>query len=140
MLLIIFWCYTFLILIVCDFVLSLMSACCGLLSSFINVFLLFILGAFDDEDVTHVEGDINPVRDLEIIHEELRLKDEQYLSKQLVSRHTIHCVCVHLNCSIYKIYLCGPLPSYKLSLACSWVVAMGILHAVTSKSMLLFCF
>ena len=88
-----FWCYTFITLIVCDFVLSLMSACCGLLSSFM-CFCCFISGAFDDEDVTHVEGDINPVRDLEIIHEELRLKDEQYLSKQLVSHHTIQCVCV----------------------------------------------
>jgi len=31
--------------------------------------------AFDDDDVTHVEGDVNPVRDIEIINEELRLKD-----------------------------------------------------------------
>lgn len=31
-------------------------------------------GAFDDDDVTHVEGDVNPVRDLEIILDELRLK------------------------------------------------------------------
>ena len=36
-------------------------------------------GAFEDEDVTHVEGDVNPIRDLEIIHEELRLKDEEYI-------------------------------------------------------------
>lgn len=35
--------------------------------------------AFDDEDVTHVEGDVDPVRDLNIINEELRLKDESYL-------------------------------------------------------------
>jgi len=34
---------------------------------------------FDDADVTHVEGDVNPVRDIEIIHEELRKKDEDYL-------------------------------------------------------------
>ena len=39
-----------------------------------------------DEDVTHVEGDVNPVRDLDIISEELRLKDEQYLTKQIVSQ------------------------------------------------------
>lgn len=43
------------------------------------------LGAFDDDDVTHVEGEVNPVRDLEIISEELRLKDVQYLSKSIVS-------------------------------------------------------
>lgn len=39
--------------------------------------------AFDDDDVTHVEGDVNPVRDLEIIYEELRLKDEEQLMKSL---------------------------------------------------------
>ena len=41
-------------------------------------------GAFDDDDVTHVEGEVNPVRDLEIISEELRLKDVQYLTKNIV--------------------------------------------------------
>lgn len=35
--------------------------------------------AFDDTDVTHVEGEVNPVRDLDIIAEELRLKDEEKL-------------------------------------------------------------
>lgn len=35
--------------------------------------------AFEDDNVTHVEGDVNPVRDLEIINEELRLKDEEQL-------------------------------------------------------------
>jgi obg-like ATPase 1 len=33
--------------------------------------------------VTHIEGDIDPVRDLEIIAEELRLKDEDMLAKNL---------------------------------------------------------
>lgn len=32
------------------------------------------VGSFEGEDVTHVEGDVNPVRDLEIISEELRKK------------------------------------------------------------------
>ncbi len=44
-----------------------------------------IVGAFEDSDVTHVEGEVNPVRDLEIISEELRLKDVQYVTKQIVS-------------------------------------------------------
>ncbi|XP_031773303.1 adenylate kinase 9 [Apis florea] len=39
--------------------------------------------AFDDDDVTHVEGDVNPVRDLEIISEELRLKDIEFLNGHL---------------------------------------------------------
>ncbi|XP_077966121.1 obg-like ATPase 1 [Styela clava] len=57
-----------------------------------NAFLSHISGcdaifhmtrAFDDDDVTHVEGDVNPLRDMEIIHDELRLKDIEYLSKRL---------------------------------------------------------
>lgn len=40
-------------------------------------------GAFEDEDVTHVEGEVNPVRDCEIISEELRLKDQDKLEKDL---------------------------------------------------------
>lgn len=39
--------------------------------------------AFDDENVTHVEGEVDPVRDLDIIAEELRLKDEEFLNTHL---------------------------------------------------------
>lgn len=39
--------------------------------------------AFEDPDVTHVEGEVDPVRDLEIICEELRLKDEEKLMQYL---------------------------------------------------------
>ncbi|KAG8224093.1 hypothetical protein J437_LFUL001787, partial [Ladona fulva] len=35
--------------------------------------------AFDDVDVVHVDGEVDPVRDLSIISEELRLKDEEVL-------------------------------------------------------------
>lgn len=34
---------------------------------------------FEDDNVSHVEGDVNPLRDINIINEELRLKDEDYL-------------------------------------------------------------
>ena len=33
--------------------------------------------------MTHVEGEVNPVRDIEIIHEELRLKDVEYINKNV---------------------------------------------------------
>ncbi|XP_076814102.1 obg-like ATPase 1 [Clavelina lepadiformis] len=57
-----------------------------------NAFLSHISGcdaifhmtrAFDDAEVVHVEGDVNPVRDLAIIQEELRLKDIEHLGKRL---------------------------------------------------------
>ena len=39
--------------------------------------------AFDDADVIHVEGDVNPTRDMEIIQTELRLKDIEWVEKHL---------------------------------------------------------
>ncbi|KAJ3095255.1 hypothetical protein HK100_005881, partial [Physocladia obscura] len=42
--------------------------------------------AFDDADVIHVEGAVDPVRDLEIIHNELRLKDCELLTKHYESK------------------------------------------------------
>lgn len=40
-------------------------------------------GAFDDVEVTHVEGDVDPCRDMEIISTELRLKDAEWVEKHL---------------------------------------------------------
>ncbi len=42
-----------------------------------------ISGVFDDEEITHVDGDVNPVRDIETILDELRLKDIQYTKGRL---------------------------------------------------------
>lgn len=39
--------------------------------------------AFDDAEVTHVEGDVDPVRDMSIIQTELRLKDIEWVQKHL---------------------------------------------------------
>lgn len=44
---------------------------------------LWTSGAFSEEDIVHVEGEVDPPRDLEIIHDELRLKDIEYLKKHL---------------------------------------------------------
>merc|ERR1719213_1618559 len=43
--------------------------------------LFHLCRAFEDPDITHVEGDVDPVRDLDIINEELRLKDEELFFK-----------------------------------------------------------
>jgi len=40
-----------------------------------------VVRAFEDKDVTHTEGEVNPTRDLEIIATELRLKDLQTVKK-----------------------------------------------------------
>merc|ERR1719187_1959558 len=36
---------------------------------------------FEDSEITHVEGEVDPVRDLDIINEELRLKDMDQFEK-----------------------------------------------------------
>ena len=55
-----------------------------------NAFLSHIQGvdaiyhmvrAFDDGDITHVEGNVDPVRDIQIIQDELRLKDLDRVTK-----------------------------------------------------------
>ncbi|KAJ8019879.1 Obg-like ATPase 1 [Holothuria leucospilota] len=45
--------------------------------------IFHLMRAFTDDDVTHVEGEVDPVRDLQIIFDELRLKDMDYLEKQI---------------------------------------------------------
>lgn len=39
--------------------------------------------AFDDAEIIHVEGDVDPTRDLDIISEELRIKDIEFTEKAL---------------------------------------------------------
>jgi obg-like ATPase 1 len=42
-----------------------------------------VVRAFDDAEVTHVEGEVDPIRDMEIIQTELRLKDIEWVEKHL---------------------------------------------------------
>lgn len=44
--------------------------------------IFHVVRVFDDEEIVHVEGEVDPVRDLNIIHDELRYKDIEYLKKQ----------------------------------------------------------
>jgi len=44
--------------------------------------IFHVVRAFDEADVIHVEGELDPIRDMEIIREELRLKDEEFVTKQ----------------------------------------------------------
>jgi len=52
--------------------LSHISACDG---------IFHMVRVFDDEDITHVEGTVDPLRDIEIINNELRYKDLEKAQK-----------------------------------------------------------
>ncbi|HUT86184.1 MAG TPA: redox-regulated ATPase YchF [Elusimicrobiales bacterium] len=45
--------------------------------------IIHVVRAFDNKDIVHVEGEINPVRDVEIIETELMLADLQTVEKML---------------------------------------------------------
>lgn len=45
--------------------------------------ILHVLRCFDDENVTHVDGSVNPVRDKEIIDAELQLKDLETIDTRI---------------------------------------------------------
>jgi obg-like ATPase 1 len=40
-----------------------------------------MIRVFDDEEIIHVEGNVDPIRDIEIINDELRLKDIEFAQK-----------------------------------------------------------
>ena len=42
-----------------------------------------VVRCFDDAEIIHVEGDVDPLRDLDIISEELRIKDIEFTEKEL---------------------------------------------------------
>jgi obg-like ATPase 1 len=42
-----------------------------------------VVRCFDDAEIIHVEGDVDPVRDLSIISDELRIKDIEFVEKNL---------------------------------------------------------
>lgn len=42
-----------------------------------------VVRCFDDAEIIHVEGDVDPIRDLNIISEELRIKDIEFVTKSL---------------------------------------------------------
>ncbi|KAJ6259050.1 LOW QUALITY PROTEIN: hypothetical protein Dda_5946 [Drechslerella dactyloides] len=42
-----------------------------------------VVRCFDDAEIIHVEGDVDPIRDLEIIADELRVKDTEFVQKSL---------------------------------------------------------
>lgn len=48
-----------------------------------------VVRCFDDAEIIHIEGDVDPVRDLEIISTELRLKDIEFSQKALEAAEKI---------------------------------------------------
>lgn len=64
----------------------------SLLISLLNIIAVLViqLGAFDDDEIIHVDNSIDPVRDLETIHEELLLKDIEFVERRVeILKHAV---------------------------------------------------
>jgi GTP-binding protein YchF len=46
--------------------------------------IIHVLRCFDDENLAHIEGSVNPVRDIEILDFELQVKDIESIEKKIV--------------------------------------------------------
>jgi len=51
--------------------------------------VIHVLRCFDDENITHVDGSIDPIRDKEIIDTELQLKDLETIEAQLAKQQKV---------------------------------------------------
>ena len=47
--------------------------------------IIHVLRCFEDDDITHVEGGIDPMRDAEVVETELMLADLDSLEKRLIT-------------------------------------------------------
>lgn len=70
--------------------------------------ILHVLRCFDDDNITHVDGNVDPVRDMEIINYELQLKDletvDARLSKTLKAAQTGGDKTAKLQAEVLKAY------------------------------------
>ncbi|MCI5710905.1 MAG: redox-regulated ATPase YchF [Prevotella sp.] len=53
--------------------------------------IIHVLRCFDDDNITHVDGTIDPIRDKEIIDTELQLKDLETIEGKLVKEQKMAC-------------------------------------------------
>ena len=52
--------------------------------------LVHVIRGFDNKDISHVEGGIDPIRDIQIIETELQLKDIESLTKKKTKTRKIN--------------------------------------------------
>ena len=65
----------------------------GLGNSFLSLIqavdgIYHLVRAFDDPEIVHTENDVDPIRDLEVIAEELVMKDMEILKKKIIDLET----------------------------------------------------
>ena len=107
--------------------------------------IIHVLRCFEDENVTHVEGDIEPIRDAETVETELMLADMESLEKRVnalekrakgddkEAKQLLRLVQSTLE------LLRGGVPARKLEVSDDDKKAFGMLQLLTSKPVLYAC-
>ncbi len=107
--------------------------------------IAYVLRCFEDDDITHVEGNIDPLRDFEIIETELVLADLESLEKRIPnlekrmrSRDKEAVEQLDLIKKILPIIQEGQ-PAYSYELSPEEVRPMKLLQLLTSKKVMFIC-
>ena len=78
--------------------------------------ILHVLRCFDDENVTHVDGSVDPVRDKEIIDTELQLKDLETIESRIQKfRNRLRPVEIRLPNKLMKYWYATAMPCCKVN-------------------------
>ncbi|MCS6970330.1 MAG: redox-regulated ATPase YchF [Planctomycetota bacterium] len=106
--------------------------------------VLHVVRCFDDPEVVHVDGRVDPVRDIETIDLELILKDEETLRHawERVRKRAAHDKEAAARLPVYERALAGfaeARPVRALGLGAEELALLADLHLITAKPMLFVC-
>ena len=106
--------------------------------------VLHVVRCFDDNDVIHVDGSVDPVRDIEIIDLELMLKDEDTVKAKLdrCKRRMTNDKEAAAAVPVLEIVLAGftkLVPVRALGLSEEQLKSLADCHLITAKAMLFVC-
>jgi GTP-binding protein YchF len=106
--------------------------------------VLHVVRCFTDPNVIHVDGSVDPVRDIEIIDLELMLKDEETVKATLdrAKKRAVLDKEVAARLPVYEKLAAGfvkLLPVRAMGLSEAEMAMIGDLHLITAKAMLFVC-
>lgn len=107
--------------------------------------IIHVLRCFEDGDVTHVEGSVDPIRDAEIIETELMLADLESIDKQItnmtkkVKGQDKDAAALLDVAQQVKVLLDGGIPVRTLELSDDELPLLKKLQMITSKPVLYVC-
>ncbi len=107
--------------------------------------IIHVIRCFDDDNVIHVDGSVNPVRDKEIIDTELQLKDLETVEKRIAKQEKVSrtgdrdAKRVMETLQSYKSHLESGKSARSISLSPEDIAAVADMFLLTAKPVLYVC-